>query len=208
MNISTNRIPFLLLIFVIGFGLSAKAQSDNENAQYFDESGFKHKLWYGGGFNLGFSGNQNLSLFSLGISPMVGYKIIDQVSVGPRLSFQYNHIKGIATDGRVRKVQPVSFSYGAFARWKFLPMIFAHVEYEIANTAGVYTNSQGFLLYDINSGEIQTYRELRHNMYIGAGYNSGFGNFGYELLLLYNALTPENSLELPFSIRFGLTYNF
>jgi hypothetical protein len=214
------RIPLLILALMLTASLTLDAQfgpgskrgkkrkkQDDSVAEYFDESGFKHRLWYGGGFNLGLSGNSVITFFGAGVSPMVGYKIIDPVSIGPRISFQYNHIKGIATDGRVRKVQPVSYSYGVFTRAKFLRMLFAHVEYEREHTTGVLTN-QGLLEYDISTGKVATFRDVRDNLYVGAGYNSGFGTWGFEILALYNVFTPENTLESPFSIRFGVTYNF
>ncbi|MCB0707676.1 MAG: hypothetical protein KDC34_20310 [Saprospiraceae bacterium] len=215
MKKNSLQIPLLILALLVTFSISMEAQGNKKSKKkpdptedYFNESGFKHKLWYGGGFNLGFSGSSQLSLFSIGVSPMVGYKIIDKVSVGPRLSVQYNQIKGIATDGVIRKAQPVSYSVGVFSRWKFLPFLFAHAEYERENSAGVFLDGNGYLVYDISDGKVQTYREARDNVYLGLGYTSNAGALGYEILLLYNANTPENSLELPFSVRFGLSYNF
>lgn len=214
------RIPLLVLALLLSFSVAMDAQPNSKSKkskkkksdpteEYFDESGFKHRLWYGGGFNLGFAGGNTTNYFGIGVSPMVGYKIFDKVSVGPRVSIQYNYIKGIANDGITRKATPVSYAVGAFARVKFLPMLFAHAEYERENTGGVYTDGNGYLIYDINEGEVLTFREARNNVYLGLGYTSG-GNstIGYEILLLYNATVPEQSFELPFSFRAGLTYNF
>ena len=180
--------------------------------KYFDESqGIAHRLWYGGGFNLGFNGNNLFNVFNIGVSPMVGFKLIDQVSVGPRVSFQYTSVKGIATDNNIRRVQPLSYSAGLFARYKFLPMIFAQVEYEYENSEYPLINGfNGALVWDNTLQEVATVREARDNVYIGLGYTSGlgFGTFGYEIMLLYNVLEPEDSLDLPFSLRFGFTYGF
>ena len=157
---------------------------------------------------LGLSGNSSITYFSAGISPMVGYKIFDPVSVGPRVSFTYNHLKGFATDGQIRKVQPISYSYGLFARAKFLRILFAHVEFEREHDTGVFLDGNGLLIYDITEGKVETFKEIRENFYIGAGYNSGYGALGFEILALYNVLIPDNTLESPFSIRFGVTYKF
>ncbi len=165
-------------------------------------------LWYGGGGNLGFSGGNNFNFFTFGLSPMVGYKIIPQVSVGPRLSFNYNFIKGVGSDGFVHKAQPASYSAGLFTRFKFVRMFFLHAEYEYESREVFYVDGLGYLVLD-NEGNILTDRISRENIYAGLGYtNSSDGRWGYEVLLLYNFLTPESSLELPFDLRVGLTYNF
>ncbi len=175
--------------------------------QYFDESGFANKLWYGGNFNLGFAGSGEYNQFVFGLSPMVGYKIIgDFVSAGPRVGFTYNFIKGRGTDNQIYKVSPVSYSFGAFARVKPIQNFFAHFEYENENTKGV--NVDSFNRLWIENGKVKTYKETRDNMYIGIGYSSG-GLWAYEIMLLYNVNQPnDSSLDLPFSFRFGLTYKF
>jgi hypothetical protein len=191
----------LLFAFLFLFENELCAQTDRERTRtedYFDErGGFAHRLWYGGGFTLGFAGNQFESLFQLGISPMMGYKIFEQLSVGPRVSLTYSYYKVNYGGGRVEKAQPLNWSVGAFARYKIIPIIFAHVEYEYENAA--------VFVYNPN---LEVLRRNRDNTYIGAGYNSGNGLWGYEILLLYNLNTPENSIELPINLRFGITYNF
>ena len=41
----------------------------------------------------------------------------------------------------------------------------------------------------------------------GAGYNSG-GLWGYEIMILYNANQPENTIDSPFEYRIGFTYKY
>ncbi len=173
---------------------------------YFDESGgFKHKLWFGGGLNLGFNGNQNLSIFQGGLSPMVGYKIFDKLSIGPRVGFNYSYIK-LFQQGRNYVVEPISVNGGVFTRYKFLNMLFAHVEYERFSEESIDPNNDGFIELD-QDGEIYTERIGSNNFYVGLGYTNG-GLLAYEISLLYNVLEPENSLQTPFSIRAGFTYKF
>lgn len=176
---------------------------------YFDESGgFKHRLWYGGGGNLGFSGNGRVNSFVVGLSPMVGYKIFDELSVGPRLAFDVSFIRGqAATSTGIAKAQPLSYSFGVFGRYKIFNSIFTHIEYGLENNSSVFVDGGGFLVLDGN-GDVFVEREVRDNFYLGLGYNSGGGLWGYEIYVLYNALAPENTINLPFDIRFGLTYNF
>ncbi|NJL74799.1 MAG: hypothetical protein HC892_06950 [Saprospiraceae bacterium] len=161
---------------------------------------------------MGFSGTSGFSAFSLGIAPMVGYKVFENnnnFSVGPRANLDYSYYRGTGTDNRTHSVQPISYSLGLFARYKVLSNFFAHVEVEQENRESIAVVSNGFTNVFIigTDGKPLTQRDPRQNMYLGAGYTSG-GIFAYEILVLYNALEPSNSLNLPFDIRFGFTYKF
>lgn len=194
------RFFTLMLLFTFVLGIStadAQRRSSDSTEEYFDESGgFKHKLWYGGGFNFNFSpiptslGNVNTMQF--GVSPMVGYKVTDFLSVGPRVSVDYLEIFLEGTNPRY-----LLWSIGPFVRAKFSETIFAHVEYELQGVSELNDASSIFLLN--NNGE---------NFYIGAGYqSSGGGLFGYEILALYNLL-EDNEANLPITFRIGFNYNF
>ena len=179
-----------------------KKKKSSKTDEYFDESGFANKLWYGGGLNLGFSGGNTSSLFSFGLSPMVGYRVLDDIiSVGPRIGFQYNHYRVQDFSGKVYKTSPLSYNLGLFSRIKAFPNFFAQLEYEYENAEFV----DGTI--DPVTGELDTYRASFDNVYIGAGYNSG-GLFGYEILLLYNVNAPDDTIDSPFDIRVGFTYKF
>lgn len=207
------RRTFLLGLMILG--LVAIVQSDlyaqrgkkksSKNEEYFDDrGGFKHRLWYGGGVSLGFSGSGDClycySLFQFGISPMVGYKVIGDLSVGPRFSFLYNNIRVRVSDG-VESVNPVSWSAGVFTRYKFLNFLFAHAEYGIESRV----NSIGV---DANEDVVYT-RLQRNNAYVGLGYNGSSDSlWSFEIALLYNLNLPNNVIESPFDIRAGVTYNF
>ena len=202
----------LTLFFAAGISTGANAQNrkkkkkkSSKTDQYFDEGGFANKLWYGGNFILGFAGSGETSQFSIGITPMVGYKIVDDiVSAGPRIGLIYNTVKGRGTDGGIHRVNLSAVSFGAFARIKPFPNFFAHFEYENQHTKNYFT-SGGFLA--VQNGEVLTEKTVRDNIFIGAGYTSG-GLLGYEILFLYNLNEPENTIDLPIDIRFGFTYKF
>ncbi len=199
------KISFLLLLaLVIGIGTAdaqnygkkrkkkkKKKEKTEKTDDYFDEgSGFAHKLWYGGmlNFQIGGDGFGNSSLL-LGISPMVGYKILDNVSVGPRITMNYYEL---FLEGPNLKI--IEWGGGLFSRVKFTESIFAHVEYERQKLSGV--------------GDIPIQESSDENFYIGVGYNSALGNgFGYEILGLYNFL-EEVETTVPIEIRIGITYNF
>lgn len=185
-----------------------KKKKSSKTDEYFDEGGFVNKLWYGGNFTLGFSGSNNQSVFAFGISPMVGYKVWDDIiSVGPRVGFEYNNIRVSSCNNcPVYKTSPLSYSAGVFARVKPFPNFFGHFEYEYQNTESTDPDRDGFIEIDGNNNII-TERVPYDNVYIGAGYHSG-GLFGYEIMLLYNVNQPATSVENPFDIRFGFTYKF
>ncbi|MFK7807910.1 MAG: hypothetical protein AB8F74_08950 [Saprospiraceae bacterium] len=163
---------------------------------YFDESGgkFTDKLWYGGGFNFQVSsfndGFNQGTILLLGISPMVGYKINDIFSIGPRATANYYVFYQNGPNPKF-----LEWGIGAFGRAKVYNSIFAHAEYSFEAITQV-------------SGVDQRLGDTR-NVYIGGGYNSsaGMGGLGYEVLVLYN-LTEENENIAPIEFRFGLTYNF
>jgi hypothetical protein len=205
---------FLALFFTVAFQHDAFAQKkgkkkkSSKTDEYFDESGFANKLWYGGNFNLGFGGTNGSSQFTFGLSPMVGYKFFnDMFSVGPRVGFEYNHFRFQEfTNGPVYKASPVSLSYGAFARIKPFQNFFAHFEYEHQSTESIDPDQDGRITIGPDD-KIITGRIPYNNTYIGAGYNSG-SLWAYELMILYNLNHPASSFASPFSLRFGLTYKF
>lgn len=180
----------------------AQSKKKQKNDEYFNESGsFKNKLWYGGGFNLGFGGVTGTSVFSVGASPMVGYKIIDWVSAGPRLSLTYTNERIQLSNNTVLKGNYVDYGLAGFARIKLLNVMFLHGEYE-------YASQEFYDGIDPVNNKILTQRLWRDNAYAGVGYNASNGGFGFEIYGLYNFLLPDNVVISPFTIRFGVTYRF
>jgi len=218
----------LALFFTLAFQHDAFAQKkgkkkkSSKTDEYFDDRGFTNKLWYGGTIGLpSFFGGGEYNIFSTGLAPMVGYKVLgDIVSIGPRVSVDYLHVKGFAINqqnGQIlrdsrgnaisKKTNTFSYSFGAFARAKVTRSIFAHVEYENQHTKQIPV-AGSFLIFDPVEDKVVTFKEVRDNVFVGAGYNSGGGLWGYEILFLYNVNAPENTIDLPFVFRIGLTYKF
>ena len=217
------KFSFLLVMFSLCFAIAdvdaqnygkkkkkkkKKPAKTEKTDDYFDDSGnFASKLWYGGGFNLSFTGNNFYNSFNAGISPMVGYKIINGLSLGPVTGIQYNYIKGTATDGLIHKGNTVSWSVGAFARYKFLRTFFVHTEYGITNNE--YFLVSGPVLALDKDQNIATTREQQNNFYGGLGYNSGGDLLAFEIYILYNFIEPSvATIDLPIIFRFGITYKF
>lgn len=215
-----KKVTLLCALFFAGWATNVHAQGNDNTDQYFNERGnFAQRLWYGGGFNLGFFGSGGNNVFSAGISPMVGYKITDDLSAGPRIGLNYLHVRGPAVrvdpdiNGQVvsccnpegRGV--LTFSGGLFARYKAFENFFGHIEIEFTEEQFFVEDGFGNLIYETGPDRLLTVQEFQENFYGGIGYTSGFP-LGFEILLLYNFNLPENSFESPFDIRVGFNYNF
>ena len=147
---------------------------------------------------LGFQSFAEQSSFLFALFPMAGYKITNSISVGPRIGLSYQYLKTRGFDGKIYKFNPLELSGAVFSRAKLFNPIFAHVEFEVANEKRPVYNGAG--IPSIGAS-------IENNFYIGAGYNSG-GKVGSEIYVLYNVLEDESSLDVPFIIRGGITYNF
>ncbi len=171
---------------------TAKKKDTKKTESYFDESGgFQHRLWYGGNLNLGFSSTSYGSSFLVGVTPMVGYKIIGGLSAGPRLGIIYNSqgYNGV-------RLSWTDYSAGVFLRYKFLESFFIHTEY------GYSDKGIGIDQY------AKVVKDRRFSPLFGGGYNSGQGLFGYEIALLYDPSLANNPYINPLDIRAGFTYKF
>lgn len=153
------------------------------------------RLWYGGGVQLGFSGYNGISVFSFGISPMVGYKIIDQVSVGPRVEITYASLK----QSGFKAIGLFDVDAGVFIRGKVYRGFF--LQGELSNE----------WVQQAIAGSNDKISVQRFNQRIGAGWNFGNGQGGgSEIGVFYNfAIASDiNSYENPLGYRFGFTWNF
>ena len=170
---------------------------------YFDESGgFKHRLWYGASI-----GNPSFfnGTFSFSLSPMVAYKVIENLSVGPIVKLDYFFQRIGNGTNRIR-YEALDYSIGAFSRYKVLNSIFAHVEYE--STSFQLIDYDDFGQVQVLDNKVLTRREWEPYFYVGGGYSSGGGLWGYEIFVLYNVMDNANKQRIPWDLRFGFTYNF
>lgn len=189
----------ILIVFLSGLAASLPAQIRRTQPGGRAESAGGSPIWWGGNFQLGFSGFNGITSIQFGLAPMVGYKITPAFSVGPRVGAVLSYFSFRAGGERFTKA-PISWSVGAFSRYKITDQIFAHGEYEYQDQALVFDN--GF--------DLDVLRVARDNIYIGGGYSSGIGANRGEILLLYNLnrSTTAGSFQPPLTIRFGFTHNF
>lgn len=197
-------VIFSLLLLTFAFVINADAQNmkvkKNSKSSKKVEKKFSDRLWYGGSLILNYYGQSNYTVFSLGVTPMVGVKLFDEFSIGPRAGFRLDNYR-LNTGSKVDKLPLFEFSEGVFARYKFLNVVFAHAEFN-------FTQFQYVSPYLSPTGELQKLNAKTQNAYLGLGYNSGMGQIGTEIYVLYNFLEDKNSVAQPFDIRFGVTYKF
>lgn len=201
----------LLLLSVFSFTVSAQGRTtedqakddldyyNNDNDRVRDRRGdtFGSNLWYGAGAQLQFQGGNNSSFFLVGLSPIVGYKINNIISVGPRGSIAYNNFR-FATNVGDETESFLTWSAGAFARAKVFGQFFAHAEYSLVNER----------LRNFQTGELDGI--TRAIPFLGAGISQGggIGAAGFEILVLFRLTSADRIGDSPFEFRSGLNYNF
>lgn len=197
---------FLLLLLFIGFTLgSLSAQSVRE-----DEDDTESRIGFG--VNLGNIRFFNSS-FEFGLSPNVAYRVSESFALGFMLKADYFYKKY-----RSQGVKYSAFDLGptVFARYKplwgwdaatpFLRGIFLQAEYEKGFLTRAYENQFGEAILDAN-GDIEKAKIQEDFLYLGLGISSGYP-FSTFVSLHYNVLDEIDSARLPFSYRFGFTYNY
>jgi hypothetical protein len=199
MRLQFGRFLFSLLLAGMLFQ-QASAQtviSSSSRNKKKEASPFASKLWYGAGLNIGFGSFNGSSQFGFGISPMVGYKIIEQISAGPRLSVFYTSTK---LPG-YKNLNLFDTELGIFLRGKVFRGFF--LQGEVSNE---WVQQPG----DFVGNTISKDRFQRFNQYVGLGYNWGDGGWGSEISAFYNVAVANDiaGFENPWDYRFTITYRF
>ncbi len=220
---------FLTTAILLSFSFDANAQyrgkkkkkkkSSDKKSEYLEEGeNTYHKLWYGIDVNWGFS-PQNIgagysgNTIVIGLSPMLGFKLNKNFSVGPR--FGVNYQGGRYNDGNFGediRLDAFDFSVGIFSRFKFLKIAFAHAEIE-----NFWESFATGILDDNNRLELE--RDASLHYYLGAGIGTPGQKLSFNGYFLYdiskhagftsdlrnNNITTEN---FPLVVRLGFRYRF
>lgn len=156
------------------------------------------RLWYGAGVTGNFRGSAFTSTVVLGVAPMVGYKVTDNLSFGPRISALVSFYKSTLS-GQTESVRPMDWSVGLFGRYRIAQEFFAHVEYAFQNEAFIFTDASG----------LRIDREVNNAFYVGGGYSAPLGRqLGLEMSLNYYLNQPIDDFRNPLNYRFGINYRF
>lgn len=152
-----------------------------------DNVPFGQRLIFGGNIGLQFG-----RYTFVDISPLVGYKVTDQLIMGLGATYIYYSV-----DDFPYKYSTNIFGGRAFTKYYLMENLFAHVEYEILNME---------VLDDL------TYKLVRTNipsLFVGGGYRQMMGErSAFELLLLYNLMEERNSPYQNPIIRAGFVFGF
>ncbi len=162
---------------------------------------FTDDLWYG--VNIG-NVQFGTGFFSLGASPMAGYRLFDQFSLGALVKLDYVYIRGFNSRGEVYRYGNLDIGPTVFARYKFLDQFFGQVEYERASFQRAQPGVGGPAIID---GKVQKERYGEDYVYVGVGYGGGFP-FSTYVSLHYNILDDIRATRIPWDYRIGLTWNF
>ncbi|MEM6769016.1 MAG: hypothetical protein AAF597_00410 [Bacteroidota bacterium] len=209
------RKLFLALLFVGALSVTAAAQTTEDEARqdldYYSSSADRDlpnaagEIWWGTGAILGFNSNNFESIFRIGLTPIVGYKINNFLSVGPRGSLVYTAYRQSFGNGVPDfKSNFLEWSVGPFARAKVFNFgaggnqIFVHAEYNLTNEVNA---------FDANNDPI---RRTRAIPFLGGGLSQGGGPGapGFEILVLFRLSSADQIGDRPFELRTGLNFNF
>jgi hypothetical protein len=161
MKVNNTLLYIFVLIFIFAF------TSDDAKAQ----KGLSwDKLVFGGNFGAGFSNQES----SVAISPSVGYRFTEKLTIGTGLIYQYYAIKFPGFNFKFN-------NYGTrfYSTYQLTDFLIGHAEYETLNLEYINFNSAG-----IPDG---TSRRTINSMLVGGGYRQMLGrNSVVDLMLLYN----------------------
>jgi hypothetical protein len=132
------------------------------------ESNIMDKLWLGGTVSLGYSGNQNGSLFSLDLSPHLDYEPIKNLRVGAGVKFLYSYYQSFNfSDNRFVYGPEVSLRYALFGKALFsLDYQYLTVKYTNASGASAAFNHNVLMFgggYQLDLGKAFAYFMFQHD---------------------------------------------
>ncbi len=129
------------------------------------------KFYYGGGLNLTFG-----SVTEVGISPLIGYKVTPQFSVGSQLTFEY-----FKYDRGSYDYNATNYGASLFTRYRFVPQVYAHMEFSMMN-------------YDFQTYQGDSNRDWVPFLFVGGGFSQPLSkNTWVNAQLLFDVIQDENS---------------
>lgn len=172
------------VIYIFLFTIIFVITSDVSKAQ---KSFSWNKLVFGGNFGGGISNQES----SIVLSPNVGYRFTERLTIGTGIIYQYYGVKlpGFKFDFN---------NYGGrlYTTYQLTEFLIAHTEYDPLNLEYINFNSTG-----LPEG---TSRRTVNSLFVGGGYRQSLGgNSVIDLMLLYNLTeTPYTRYTNPI-IRVG-----
>ena len=192
-----NKILIIVLFNLISVSLFAQTE-DNPSVKDLQ---FNQRLVYGGGFGMQF-GNVTL----LDLSPTIGYRVSDQLTLGTGISYKYNSIKEYTFDqnsGRWYDYNSNIYGGSFWGRYYILKNIFAHAEIEQLRINYNYTSISTSVPTNVKDGVDVT------STLVGGGYRQPIGNrIFFNILVLFNLnqsdFSPYNNPIIRAGISVGM----
>lgn len=159
----------------------------------FSQNGFSwNRVVFGGNFGAGFSSTQS----AVAISPTLGYRVTEKLTIGTGVIYQYNRYKFIGYDFKFS-------NYGAklFGTYQLNDFLVLHSEYESLNLE--------YITYNVAGVPDGTNRRTIGSLFVGGGYRQYISaNSVIDLMVLYNLMetpyTPYNNPMIRVGFGFGL----
>jgi len=154
-------------IFVFGQNYTSGQNGGETQSDFYSPS----KVYYGGGLNLTFG-----SITEVGISPLVGYKVTPQFSVGSQLTYQY-----FKYDRSNYDYSATNYGASLFSRYRFVPQVYGHIEFSMMN-------------YEFQDYYGGSNREWVPFLFVGGGFSQPISNNTWvNAQLLFDVIQDENS---------------
>lgn len=180
-----------------GLELPGREQARKAAQQHADQY---TKLFVYSGIGLGYSSYYGFSNFNFSISPAIGYRVTDRFSIGPGISYAYNHYGQDYSNGPSTSLSTSSFGAKVFAQFMVIDNFFVHAEYES-------TRAQFLVVDQFNQYQGTVTRTVQTPL-AGVGYRSQISNrAAADIVLLYNFQDNYNSIYPNPVIRFNFLFN-
>ena len=193
------KIKFVIFVLFNLINASIFAQTLEDPS--VNDLPFKQRLVYGGGFGLQF-GNVTL----LDLSPSIGYRLTDRLTLGTGISYKYNRMKNYTQDLSTGKwYDYTSNVYGGsiWTRYYLFQNIFAHAEIEQLQIDYKYTSISSTIPTLIKNGVAV------NSVLLGGGFRQPVGErVFFNILILFNLnesdFTPYSNPIIRAGISVGM----
>ncbi|MFZ4402347.1 MAG: hypothetical protein ACOYO1_20135 [Bacteroidales bacterium] len=151
----------------------------------FAQRSFGSRVFTGGNLGLQFG-----SVTLIDISPMIGYRVTEEIDLGISLTYKYYNYKDyyVYSQTQTYDLKTNIFGGGIFGRYHFTENLFAHLEVEYLDfTIDTYTV--------LNNGIVKDKEKVGiTSVFVGGGYKQEIGsNSFFTFMILYNLNESVNS---------------
>ena len=164
---SIRRILFIVLGLMATKAMAQDFITDPNASKVPEKKGFQFSRMFFGG-DLGFQfGDYTI----IDVSPLVGYRFTDRISLGTQIKYNYIHVTSY-------NISTTIYGASVFSTYNVTKAIFARVEYEWLSLETKYFNPGIYSKQD---------RFSLNNVLVGGGYRTPIGERSYlNFMILWN----------------------